>query len=576
MRNFLRGWHSDASVADAGVTDAADPRAGEADELAVERAVDVRQPTAKRKQLRRRTMRGMVVMGMSTAGQAVLQLTFLSVLARVLAPKDFGLVAGALIVLSLTTVLAESGVGAAIVQRVDLRQEHIRVGYTLSVALGVLCWAAVAALAPQLEDVLRLPGLTPIVRVTALVFLINSLTLSDYLLARRLHFGRLAAAEITSYAVGYGGVAITLANLGYGPWAIVWGQLGQSSMRTILVTCMAPHTVRFSVMRGPLRELVSYGGGYSLGRIALWGATQLDNLVVGRYLGAAALGLYGRAYQLVQMPANLFGQVANEVLFPAMAAVQDEQATLRRVYRLGVAFLAALAIPCSVLAAVSSKPLVLALLGKQWLPLRAAFDVIIFGLLFRTSSKLADSLMKARGAVYRRGWRSIVFAALVFVGALVGQHWGLHGVAVGVLVALGLNYLLTNHLCLDLVGMTWREFAGAHLAALTLGAAAGAVGLAAERALSPTSAGSGVHLVVVWVLGVAAVLLVIRSAWRLSLLAPVATLVATLHALLFGRPARIAARLLGPGYAPLLDRARTPEPEPERLSRPAPRHASRT
>jgi O-antigen/teichoic acid export membrane protein len=524
-----------------------------------------------RKQLRRRTMRGLALMGMSTAGQALLQLIFLSILARLVAPGQFGLVSGALIAVYLTTVLAESGIGVAIVQRANLTAEHMRVGYTLSVSLGVICWALLAGFAPQVEDLLRLPGLTPILRVIAFVFVINSLTLSDYLLSRRLQFGRLALAEVTSYAVGYGAVAITLAQLGYGAWAIVWGQLGQSAMRTILVTCMAPHTIRFSLARAPLRDLLNFGGAYSIGRIALWAATQIDNVVVGRYLGAAALGFYGRAYQLVQMPANLFGQVANEVLFPAMASVQGEQATLRRVFRMGVSFLAMLALPCSILAAVTSKSLVLVLLGRDWLPLRAAFDVIIFGLLFRTSSKLTDSLMKARGAVYRRGWRSIVFAAMVFAGAFVGQRWGLHGVAVGVLIALGINYLLTNQLCLTLVGMRWRDFLAAHVPALILSAAAGATGFAVDRLLDLWHPGAAVRLLIVWAIGIGAILIVVRTAWRTPVLRSISALVAALHSMLFGRAAAIAARLLGPGYAPLL-RRQEPNLEPERRAVPTARH----
>lgn len=504
-----------------------------------------------RRNLRRRTMHGMLAMTVSTGGQAVLQVVFLSVLARLIVPKEFGLVSGALIAVNLTTVLAESGVGAAIVQREIVTRTHMRVAYTISVSLGVIAWAVLFALAPGIEQLLRLPGLTPIVRVIALVFVINNLTLSDYLLARRLQFSRLATAELTAYAVGYGGVAITLAHLGYGAWSIVGGQLAQSTLRTILVTSFAPHAVAPSFARQPMKELVNYGGGYSIGRVALWAATQLDNFVVGRYLGAKALGLYGRAYQLVQMPANLFGQVANEVLFPAMAAVQSEEEKLRRVFRVSVAFLALLAMPTAVLAAVTSKPLVLVVLGKDWLPLRTAFDVIIFGLLFRTSSKLTDSVMKARGAVYRRAWRSIAFAVFVFVGAFVGKGWGLHGVAVGVLIALGLNYLLTNQLCLVLVGMSWRDFVAAHGAAAVMSVVAGGVGFGLERGLHSAGVGVGMQLLVVWLAALAVCLVVVRIAWRWRVLSPVSTLVITVHSFLSGPLRRGMSTVLGPGYRSL-------------------------
>ncbi len=504
------------------------------------------------KQLRRRTMRGMAIMVMTTGGQAVLQIVVLSILARAVSPAEFGLVSGALIAVFLATALAESGVGQAIIQRAELTRTHLRVGWTLSVFFGVLSWGLLALLAPAIEDLLRLPGLTPILRAVSLIFVIQSLTLSNYLLSRRLQFGRVAIAELTSYAVGYGVVAITLAQLGYGAWAIVWGQLCQSALRAILVTCMAPFPYRPSFALAPMGELLNFGAGLTIGRIASWAGTQMDNLVVGRYLGAAALGLYGRAYQLVQMPANLFGQVANEVLFPAMSAIQDRPDTLRRIFRLGTAFMAALALPCSLLAAVTSRQLVLVVLGPEWLPLRAAFDVIIFGLLFRTASKLTDALMKARGAVYRRAWRNIAFAVMVFTGAYAGHTWGLQGVAIGVLIALGLNYVLTSHLCLRLVDMTWGDFLSAHVPALLLSAAAGGSGLAVNLLLARADPPAGIQLLCTWAVGIASCVLLVRLAWRTRLLAPVARLASDLHSFLLGPPARVVARLLGPGYGPLL------------------------
>ncbi|MFT4084111.1 MAG: lipopolysaccharide biosynthesis protein [Nocardioides sp.] len=531
-----------------------------------ERYPPITEPSRGGRGLRQRTLQGMVIMAASTGGQAVLQLVFLSILARALSPDEFGLVSGALIVVFLATALAESGVGQAVIQRAELTAVHLRVGWTLSLLTGMLSWGLVALLAPAIEDLLRLPGLTPILRVIALMFVLNGLTLSDFLLSRRLQFGRLAMAELASYAVGYGGVAITLALLGCGPWAIVWGQLGQSAMRTVLVTCLAPFRYRPCLYRSVAGDLLNFGAGLTLGRLGSWAATQMDNFVVGRCLGAAALGLYGRAYQLVQMPANLFGQVANEVLFPAMSAVQHEHAKLRRVFGLGTGLLAALALPVSLLAAVSSDALVRVLLGPEWLGLRTVFDVIIFGLLFRTTSKLADALMKARGAVYRRALRNLAFAAMVLLGAAIGQHWGLEGVGIGVLAALGLNYLYTSQLCLALIGMRWREFLAAHLPAVILATGAALVGLVAQLVLSAAGSPYLVRLLVVWLLGIATCLLLVRIAWRTRLLASVAGLVAAVHGLLSGAPARILARLLGPGYRAVLHAEKLPMPGPRRAA----------
>lgn len=511
-------------------------------------------------------------MSASTGILAVLQLVMLALLARFLTPTDFGLVAGAMLTVFLAVAIAESGVGQAIVQRPALTREHVQVGWTLSVMIGIASWGIVAALAPLVEDGLGLPGLAPLIQVVSLMFVINGLTLSNFLLTRRMQFGRLAAAELSSYVVGYCGVAITLGVLGYGAWAVIWAWLAQGAVRAALVTVMAPFPYRPSLRRDVVGQLLNFGFGLTLGRVGSWAASQVDNIVVGRYLGAAALGFYSRAYQLVQIPANLFGQVANEVLFPAMSSVQDDYAKLRRVFSVSLGFMAALSLPVSVLAAITSHMLVKIVLGPEWLPLLAAFDVIIYGLLFRTSSKLTDALQKARGAVYQRALRNLGFALMVLVGAYVGQRWGLYGVAVGVFVALALNFVWSAQLCLRLIEMTWASLLKAHFPGALLAAGAGAVGLAAQAGLASVVPPE-VRFVIVWLLGVGTCLAMVRSAWRFRLLAPLAELTMSVQQTLSGKPARLMGRLLGPGYRRMLDQrkahARRADPSigPEAVAR---------
>ena len=115
-----------------------------------------------------------------------------------------------------------------------------------------------------------------------------------------------------------------------------------------------------------VHDLVSYGGGQFLGRIGNWFAMQGDNFVVGRTLGADALGLYGRSYAMMSLPAQLFGQVANEVLFPAMASVQHDREKLRVAFRHSSAVLALLALPASIVVALLGDETVRVLLGPSW------------------------------------------------------------------------------------------------------------------------------------------------------------------------------------------------------------------
>ncbi|HTF28020.1 MAG TPA: oligosaccharide flippase family protein, partial [Flavitalea sp.] len=200
-----------------------------------------------------------------------------------------------------------------------------------------------------------------------------------------------------------------------------------------------------------------------------------DNLVVGRMLGAAALGIYGRAYQFMVMPAGLFGNALDKALFPAMAKVQGDKPRLAKAYLTGVRLIALIAIPLSFLIFLLAPEIIRILLGPEWIEVTLPLQVLACSLLFRMSYKMSDSLSRATGAVYRRAWRQVIYAIMVLTGTYIGQFWGLYGVACGVAVALIGNFLLMAHLSLKLINISWLEMVKAHKHGLVFGIMTGAV-----------------------------------------------------------------------------------------------------
>lgn len=493
-----------------------------------------------------RTVHGLAWMFVNAGGQIVLQIGVLAVLARLVTPAEFGLVAATIITITFSEILADCGIGAALIQRPRLTPEHIRCAFTLTVLLSIVVWIVVALSAPAVAAVLRLPALTPLMRVASLTFVVRSLTVGDFLLARRMQFRALATIELTSY-VGYAVVAVTLAARGWNAWALVYGQVAQTVIYTSLVWMVSPHPWKPYLARGPVRDLAGFGGGHFLARIGDWVAMQGDNFVVGRTLGAASLGLYARSFAMMSLPANLFGQVANEVLFPAMASVQHDRDKLRTAYRHSVGVLALLALPASLVVAILGDATVRVLLGPTWVPLQAAFSVMVFGMLFRTSYKLSDSLARATGAVYRRAWRQGVFAFAVLAGAYIGHWWGIRGVAFGVLAALTTNWILMAHLSLRLIDMSWQTFVTAHVPAVVLsGALVLTVGPAALllRAAHTTPV---LKLLVGWTVAVGVTLVVVRHAHRFRFVLLTKLIEETLRLAPY-RAATLAVRVCGPAY----------------------------
>ena len=430
------------------------------------------------KGLTHRALGGMLWTFSGTGAQGIVQVLVTMALGRLLTPAEFGVMGAAVVVIALSQIVSQVGVGPAIVQRRELDETHIRTAFTISGGLGFVLGAGLWFAAPALAAFYRIPEVEPVFRGMAFLFPIDGLnTVGESLLSRQLRFRLFVALDVFSYLVGYAAIGVLLAWHGYGVWALVAANLSQVTLRTIAMYAATRHTIRPGLDIRATRDLLSFGFGHSLAQVALVLSQQGDNLVVGRWLGPAALGIYGRAYSLMVMPATVFGKMVNRVLFPVMAHVQEERARLAGAYERALAIVALISLPISAALWVVAPEFIPALLGPQWSAAVLPFRLFTCGLFFRMSSKITDVCVKAAGAVYPRALIQGIYAVLVIVAALAGQRWGIGGVAVAVSIAMGINWLMMARLGRTVTGLSWTRFAraqvpGAAMAVLVGGAVA--------------------------------------------------------------------------------------------------------
>jgi O-antigen/teichoic acid export membrane protein len=436
--------------------------------------------TPKSPSLTHRTVAGMAWTAYGSGAMAVLKILVLVLLTRLLSPADFGVVGAALIVITFSLTFSQLGLGPALVQRPVLEPGHISTAFFASTAFGFLAAAIVWLIAPLLAAFFRMGQLTSVVRWLAIGFPIMGLTVvAENLVQRDLRFRLLANTDVIAYAVGYGAVGISLALLGAGVWSLVAAQLSQVCTRSIILLRAAPPLFHPRPARRWFNELLGYGAGMSAARASFTVANQVDNFVVGRWLGAVALGLYSRAFQLMAVPTALLGDILDRVLFPTMARVQDDPRRLTAAYLQGTAVVVLVTLPAGVISALLAPDLVLVAFGPKWVGLIPVFQVLALGMMFRTSFRLSDSLSRATGRVYRRALRQVVFAVMVFLGALIGQQRGVTGVAIGVLIALFLNYVFMAQLALSVSNIPWSRYLSCQLPAMRLTAVVGSITYAA-------------------------------------------------------------------------------------------------
>jgi PST family polysaccharide transporter len=424
--------------------------------------------------LRGRALGGMIWTFSGAGFQAILRLVLMLALARLLGPEAFGIVGAALVVIHLSLVFSNLGISAALVQRPVLGPRHVQTAFAFALTSGLLVTLALQLLTPAIAGFFEFDGLSGVLRMLALVPLLNNLGIVAEGLARRaLAFRRLAAVSVISFALGYGVVGVGLALLGAGVWALVGANLGEAGTRSAMLLLAQRHRKTGGFDPAALRELVAFSGGLTTKHLGQALAQSLDNVVVGRWLGAEALGLYGRAYQLISMPPAVLGNAIIAVLFPVMARVQHDQARLAAAYRRGTSVLALLTLPIVAAVLVLAPELVLALLGPAWVGVIVPLQILAPGVFLRMVFQVSDSLATATGAVYATAWRQGVFAAAVLTGAVVGQRWDLPGVAAGVLAAQLLYFGLTTQLSLRLTSLAARGFAAALARGILLGALVG-------------------------------------------------------------------------------------------------------
>ena len=481
--------------------------------------------------LRAKTKRGLIWGGVEAGSRFILQFVVMAVLARLLTPGERGRADAALAIVGVAAVFGQLGVGPALVQRrEDLRPEHLSSAFTFSSLFGLVTAGALYLLAPWICGLFKNPMPPEILRWMSLAFPISGLAVvSESLIQRSLRFDIIARAEIFSYLAGYGGLATMLAAFDYGVWAIVWAHLAQLTIKSIMFILYAKWLPRAGWDSKSAKELMGFSGGITIARLANHLATNGDNIVVNARLGESALGFYGRAYQIMVAPANLIGQVLEKVLFPAMSKVQEHNAPLARVYRQGVRLLALSMLPASAAVFLLSPELVQVLLGDPWKPVGPALQILSAGLLFRTSMKMSNSLIRAKGAVGQMAACQIIYMVSVLSAAWIGCHWGINGVSWGVLGAIFVCFVYAAGICHQLVGIRWGDFIADHIPGLLLATIVIAAGLPARMALEAA--------------GVESIIVLIGTGFIIAL--------ATLIPALF-----LPSSMLGPDGAKLRDRAK--------------------
>jgi O-antigen/teichoic acid export membrane protein len=425
--------------------------------------------------LRDRTIRGVSwTFGGTVAGQ-VLSFAITAVLARLLQPADFGLMAMTVAWLGVLNHLNELGFRTALVQRKDLDAAHASSAFWFTAAVGVGWAVAGILLAPLVGGFFGEPRVTGLFRAMSLTFALSGVTVvQTALLTREMRFRQLAGINLAALAAS-GAVGITLARAGVGAWSLAAQALTLAAVTASATWVAARWRPRAQFTWHAVGDLVRVGRHVVGFDLFNYFVRNGDNILIGRVIGSFALGLYTRAYATMLLPLTAVSGPFASTMLPALSSIQDEPARIRRTYLRTIAAIALVTCPMMVGLLVVADAFVMTIYGQQWRPIVPVLRVLCVLGFAQSIGTTAGWIFVATGRTDRM-FRFGVVASLILIASIVV------GILFGTILSVAVCYAIAGVLVEApalwlsgrLIGMTlmdvWRALRGIAAASLGMGA----------------------------------------------------------------------------------------------------------
>ena len=392
--------------------------------------------------LRHKSFSAMLWSFAQRGGQQILRFGISVVLARILTPAEFGMVAMLTIFLVISERLVFAGFGSALVQKTDLQERDCSTVFLFNLGVSLACYGILFASAPAVAAFYRQPLLTPLLRVTALKLIIDALSLvQNSLLIRRMDYRTPTLISFVSVVVS-GLLGIGLALGGAGVWSLVWMSVSQRMVSSAMLWLFSEWRLRTGFDRQSFRYCWNYGSPLLAGNLIDAFSEHIYDLVIGRVYTAVQLGYFTRGKSLEQIVTSNVIEPVRGVLFSAFSSGGGQRDRLRKAFASSVGTLALILAPAMVGLALLAPRVVPLLYSDRWaqaVPYLQLFCPIGFLLAFKM---VCINVFKATGRTDLVMKLQIVGRSLSLISILVTWRWGIKTMLVGEICAAFLSWLL--------------------------------------------------------------------------------------------------------------------------------------
>jgi len=434
--------------------------------------------------LKQRTIRGGTAKLLAQGANFLLRIGALMLLARMLEPKDFGLVGMVTAVVGVLELFKDFGLSTATIQRASISFDQMSTLFWINIMVGVVLSLVCVGAAPAVAAFYHEPRLWGVTVGLAPGFLFNAAGVQhSALLQRQMRFTAMAVVETISLLVSTS-VGIGMAVAGYGYWSLVGMTVTSPAVSSVglwLTASWVPGAPRKHI---EVREMMRFGGTVTLNGLAVYLAYNLEKVLLGRFWGAESIGIYGRAYQLVSIPTSNLNSAAGGVAFASLSRLQDDAGRLRSYFLKGYALVLSITLPITILTVLFAHDLIFVFLGPKWRDAAVILRLLAPTILIFAMINPLGWLLMALGLVGRSLKIALVIAPLTISGYLIGLPHGPKGVALAYSVTMALWLIPHIAWCVKGTPISFRDIAHVVFRPLLSALLAGAV-------LAPLAIGSG-------------------------------------------------------------------------------------
>jgi len=405
-------------------------------DLSKQQALNVLSTDHLRDDLKGRSVRGGALSVVAQVSQILLQTVSMVVLARLLMPSDFGLVAMVTGITAIAVGFADLGLTEATIQRKEISHRQVSTLFWINVGIGLLLTLLTAAAAPLLARFYREPKLVGITLVVSLSFLLGGLrSQHNALLKRQMRFSSIAIRDVTAYAVGVV-VGVTMAWRGAGYWALVTYPLATSFAQLVISWSMVKWMPGMPRLDAEVRSSIHFGGYVAASYAVFNWLRNVDNVLIGWYWGASPLGLYSRAFNLLVLALSQITGPTSNVAIPAFSRIQGDPDLFSRYYLRIMNLIAWISAALFGFLFVAAEPVIVLALGEKWRAAAPVFQILTLSALGQLLLESTLWLLISRGQSARLFKLMLMMTPFIIAGIAVGLPFGIKRVALSLSLTL--------------------------------------------------------------------------------------------------------------------------------------------